>query len=266
MGHVSGSLRRVGKRILNLAGGLSFAAMVCAGATEPRVAELYLAEAPPLSQLGQAGNHGIVGEVTVKAASLAGYDLHLVSIPWSRAQLTVRSNRDYLIIPLSRTPDREASYTWIAPIATMDRAFFSLDQRVDTFDQARRTFKRIAVGRGSAQEQKLRDEGFSEEQIYPLKIGDNPAQMLLLGRVDAWFNGVPETLYIWPEVSDRPLRMSPALMVTDLYLACSKTCDERMVRRLKAAVEGMRRDGTIQRLLHAGATPGVYQGIYDIKH
>lgn len=218
------------------------------------VVEAYLTQAPPLSMVGEDGRQGIVGDVSVRAAALAGYELHLVALPWSRAQRTVQTGTDLLIIPLSRTPDREPNYTWIAPIISMDRAFFSLDKRVESFEQARTTYHRIAVGAGSAQEQKLRDQGFSRDQIYPLKIGENPAQMLLLGRVDAWFNGVPETRYIWPEVSDRPLLMSPPLMVTDLYLACSKRCAPAMVEGLRKAVETLRADGTIKRIANTYST------------
>jgi polar amino acid transport system substrate-binding protein len=99
----------------------------------------------------------------------------------------------------------------------------------------------------------LRDEGFSDEQIYPLKIGENPAQMLLLGRVDAWFNGVPESRYIWREVSDRPLLMSPVLMTADLYLACSRDCAEPIVKGLREAVATLRKDGTLERLMEVYA-------------
>ena len=220
-----------------------------AGSAPSRTLDLFLPDAPPLSMQGQPGQRGIVGEATVKAAAMAGYDLHLITLPWPRAQRTVEHGQDQLIIPLSRTLDREAKYTWIAPIMSMDRAFFSLENRVETFAQARKTYHRIAVGMGSAQERKLRDEGFSDEQIYPLKIGENPAQMLLLGRVDAWFNGVPESRYIWREVSDRPLLMSPVLMTSDLYLACSRDCAEPIVKRLREAVATLRKDGTLKRLM-----------------
>lgn len=220
-----------------------------ASAAPLRNVDLYLPDAPPLSRMGPVGQRGIVGEASIQATAMAGYSPRLITLPWSRAQLTVQAGTNQLIIPLSRTPERETHYTWIAPIMSMDRAFFTLSTPVETFEQARKAYRRIAVGRGSAQEQKLREEGFSDEQIYPLKIGENPAQMLLLGRVDAWFNGVPESRYIWQEVSDRPLQMGPPLMASDLYLACSKVCDETMVKGLRHAVERMRRDGTLERLI-----------------
>jgi polar amino acid transport system substrate-binding protein len=218
---------------------------------EPRTLDLYLADAPPLSMLEQNQLRGIVGEVTTKAAARAGYDLHPLAPPWPRTQHVVPDGEDLLIIPLSRTPEREAQYTWIAPVLTMDRAFFSLDKPVQTFEQARRTYTRIAVGMGSAQERKLRDEGFSDTQIYPLKIGENPARMLLLGRVDAWFNGIAESRYIWREVSDRSLSVSPSLMRSDMYLACSRHCDPAIVAAFAKAIGQLRKEGVIKRIADA---------------
>ncbi|MGR4041693.1 substrate-binding periplasmic protein [Pseudomonas sp. 910_21] len=250
MTHVSQTLRQRGALILTTLLALMVWVPSGSGAESPSL-DLYVVDAPPLSMLDQAGLHGIVGDATLEAATRAGYTLHFIEAPWARAQQNVRKGVDKLIIPLSRTPEREADYTWIAPIMTMDRAFFSLDKRVQSMQQARETFARIAVGRGSAQEQKLRTEGFSDTQIYPFEIGENPAQLLLMGRVDAWFNGIPETQAIWRNVSNRTLQVSPSLMKTDLYLACSKQCNAVFVRHLRAAVETLRKDGTLERIKDA---------------
>lgn len=250
MGRLTTTLYRTRTRLLPLLC-LAFAANLpgIASAAASKTLAVYFPEAPPLSVSGPDGANGIVGDVAIKAIKRAGFTPKLLPLPWNRAQRTVQKGDDLLIIPLSRTPDREAEYTWIAPVMTMDRAFFSLDKRVDNFEQARNTYARVAVGMGSAQEQKLREEGFSKEQIYPLKIGDNPAQLLLLGRVDAWFNGVPESRYIWPEVSSKTLLESPPLMTSDLYLACSKRCDPALVEDLRKAVDSLRADGTIARIV-----------------
>ena len=212
------------------------------------VIDFYFPEAPPLTMANQGDQHGIAGDVTLKAMEMAGYTANSLSPPWPRAQRDVSSGKDMLIAPLSRTQNRENSFTWIAPLLTMDRTFFSLDQRVESFEEAKKAFKLIAVGIGSAQEMRLREEGFAASQIYPLKIGDNPAQMLLKGRVDAWFNGVPESRYIWKQLSDRPLVMSRVLMTADIYLACSRDCDPQMVERLKKAVETLQAKGMADKI------------------
>ena len=210
--------------------------------------ELHIPDAPPLTFVNDPRGHGIVGDIAMQAIAKAGYTVTIRALPWARAQKHVSDERDHLIAPLSRIPIREDRFTWIASIMPMERAFFSLDRPVDSFAQARETYRKIGVGLGSAQEDILRSEGFSDDQIYPLTIGDNPAQMLLMGRIDAWFNGVPESRYIWPKVSRRQLLMSPVGSSADLYLACSKQCTPKMVKDLREAVEALRKDGTFERI------------------
>jgi len=215
---------------------------------EPPTIELHILDAPPLTFVDDPRGHGIVGDVAVAAMTRAGYPVKIHVLPWARAQKHVSESQGHLIAPLSRIPGREDRFTWIASIMPMERAFFSLDRQVDSFAQAKETFHKIGVGLGSAQQEILRTEGFSEEQIYPLAIGDNPAQMLLMGRIDAWFNGVPESRYIWPKVSKRKLLMSPVGSHADLYLACSKQCSAKMVEDLRNAVESLRKDGSVKRI------------------
>ncbi|MEH6348725.1 substrate-binding periplasmic protein [Pseudomonas sp. 3JA] len=215
---------------------------------ESPIIELHILDAPPLTFVNDPRGHGIVGDVAVAAMTKAGYAVKIHVLPWARAQKHVSEEHDHLITPLSRIPTREDRFTWIASIMPMERAFFSLERRVSSFAQAKETYRKIGVGLGSAQEDILRSEGFSDEQIYPLAIGDNPAQMLLMGRIDAWFNGVPESRYIWPKVSKRRLLMSSVGSSADLYLACSKQCSPKMVEDLREAVEALRADGTVKHI------------------
>ncbi len=215
---------------------------------EPRPIELHILDAPPLTFVNDPRGYGIVGDIAVQAMTKAGYAVHIRVLPWARAQKHVSEERDRLIAPLSRIPSREDRFTWIASVMPMDRAFFSLERQVSSFAEAKETYQKIGVGLGSAQEDILRAEGFRDDQIHRLTIGDNPAQMLLMGRIDAWFNGVPESRYIWPKVSKRKLLMSPVNSHADLYLACSKQCSAKMVEALRDAVEALREDGTIDRV------------------
>ncbi|WLG87695.1 ABC transporter substrate-binding protein [Pseudomonas cucumis] len=222
--------------------------MACHAGGEPSPLELYIPDAPPLTLVDSSQGHGIVGEVVLTAIANAGYIAHIHVLPWARSQKHVSEKQDILITPLSRTPEREDRFTWIASVMPMERAFFSIDRPVSSFEQAKKTYRVIGVGLGSAQEEILRAQGFSDEQIHPLTIGDNPAQMLLKGRLDAWFNGVPESQYIWPKMSERKLFMSPVMSRAELYLACSKQCSAQLVQDLRKAVETLRDDGTLARI------------------
>jgi polar amino acid transport system substrate-binding protein len=228
-----------------LSGSLLIAYNACGA---PLPLELYIPDAPPLTFVDGSIGHGMVGEAVLTAIANAGYVAHVHRLPWARAQKYVSEKQDLLIAPLSRTPEREDHFTWITSIMPMERAFFSLDRPVSSFAQAKKTYRVIGVGLGSAQEEILRAQGFSDEQIFPLTIGDNPAQMLLKGRIDAWFNGVPESQYIWPKMSERKLSMSPVMNSTELYLACSRLCSAQLVQDLRKAVEKLRDDGTLARI------------------
>jgi polar amino acid transport system substrate-binding protein len=214
--------------------------------------DLHIADAPPVTIVNDADGSGIVGDVALAAIARAGYKHQILTLPWARAQVLVSRGSNQLIIPLSRTPERESLYTWIASIIPMERAFFSLDKPVNSFAEARNRYQRIAVGAGTAQLEILRNQGFSEKQINILKLGESPVRMLELGRVDAWFTGVFEGLYEWPSsdissISSK-LQMSPVLYSADLYLACSLSCDADMVEKLRASVHSLRADGTIERV------------------
>ena len=211
---------------------------------------LHMAEAPPLTLNNSIGGHGMVGDVALAAISRASYQSHLHVAPWLRAQKRVVEGENQLIIPLSRTPERENLYTWIAPLMSMERAFFSFDNPVTDLAEARERYKRIAVGVGTPQLEFLKSQGFSGDQIVSIKLNDNPGRMVELGRVDAWFTGVLEGLYHWPDSREK-LRMSPVMFSTDIYLACSKLCDKVLVEELRQAVEALRREGVVQAIQNA---------------
>lgn len=217
--------------------------------------EIHIANAPPVTMTANEAGYGIVGDVALAAIALAGYKAQVQELPWPRSQLQVSSGKDQLIIPLSRTSEREDKFTWIAPIMPMERALFTLDAPVSSFVEAKKRYRAIAVGAGTAQLEILKQQGFSEKQIHVLKLGDSPLRMLQLGRIDAWFTGVPEGLYEWPESDMKSiagkLKMSPVLHSVDLYLACSIDCDASLVTRLRGAVNALRADGTIKKVTRA---------------
>jgi polar amino acid transport system substrate-binding protein len=210
---------------------------------------LYIANAPPLTQPFDESGKGMVGDVVLAALKRAGYGVQLKVEPWARAQVDVSRGTDLLIAPQSRIPQREAGFTWIAEIMPLERAFFTLDPPLSSFAEARRQYRKVAIARGTAQEQMLLDEGFSQEQIVDLQFGESPLRMLKLGRVDAWFTSIPEGLRQWPESERTLLQVGPTLASSGLYLACSKRCDETLVRRLRESIESLRREGELQRIL-----------------
>ncbi|HRE17016.1 MAG TPA: hypothetical protein PLW86_08090, partial [Rhodocyclaceae bacterium] len=76
---------------------------------------LYLMEVPPMT-MNEAERKGIVGDIALEAMKRSGIPSRLIVEPSNRAMQTVKQHDNLLIIPLARLKDREADYTWIAPI------------------------------------------------------------------------------------------------------------------------------------------------------
>lgn len=209
---------------------------------------LYMMEVPPLT-VNAADRKGPAGDIALEAIKRAGHACKLLVVPSNRAMVEVRQpdSRDLLIIPLARQKEREPLYTWIAPLAKVDRAFFSMTHRVQSFSEARATFHSIAVARGTAGLNILREQGFPDSQLVEVVDGIAASKMLIAGRVDAWY-GPLHQFKQWQRVTDPQSRvqMGAELGSTANYLACSKRCSPALVSRLAEEIEKMRKDGTIK--------------------
>lgn len=209
---------------------------------------LYMMEVPPIT-VNAGDHHGPAGDIALEAIRRAGYTPDLKVVPSNRAMMQVQlpDSRDVLIVPLARQAAREPHYTWIAPVARINRAFFSMTRRVQSFDEARSMFRRIAVARGTAGINILHEQGFPDTQLEEVVDGIAASKMLIIGRVDAWYG--PELQFKqWQRETDPQglVQKGATLGSTDNYLACSKACSPALAARLTEAVEKMRRDGTIK--------------------
>ena len=215
---------------------------------------LYLMDVPPYA-MDNPQQKGMLGDVTLEAARRAGLQPKIVVVPSPRALMEVPKLEDTLIIPLARLKDREPHYTWIAHIVDVERAFYTRDKKIDSFEQARTGLQAIGVSRGSAGYLILLEQGFSKEQLVEVNQGTSAPRMLMLGRIDAWYNPVLEAERLQAEIGRDRLVMGKPLGITGQYLACSKRCNPDLVNRLSRAVREMQKDGTLKKLIGAYLPP-----------
>lgn len=204
---------------------------------------LYVMNVPPYSLIG-GQRHGIVGDIALEALRRSGVRFRIVEAPNARALHDVPRLGNALIVPLARLNERESDFTWIAHILIVRRAFFTLDRKVSSFAEARSQFKLIGVERGSAAHTILISHGFPEDRLIDVALDAMAPKMLHAGRIDAWFGVLQAGT---PQDPDLVASAVPGAS-TEQYLACSKTCDPDLVRRLADAIRGMESDGTIGRI------------------
>jgi polar amino acid transport system substrate-binding protein len=224
------------------------AAMTPLPAMAAKEVTLYLMEVPPIA-VNLPDRKGIGGDIALEALRRAGYTVRLEVVPSIRAMAIVQdaTTRDTLILPLARQTAREPNYSWIAPIAKVNRAFFTLDRKIQSFDEARATLHNIGVARGTAGLNILHEQGFAPNQVYELVDGITASRMLLAGRIDAWYG--PELQFKeWLRTTDPQGRVKAGVSLgsTYNYLACSKTCDPAMRARLADEIDKMHKDGTVK--------------------
>ncbi len=218
-------------------------------ATMPGRITVMSVEAMPLSS-NNPHQPGLTLEITQEAAQRAGLTPEFQFMPWRRAQETVATGIDLLITPLTRTPEREERYRWIALLYKLERTLASLDKPVDSLAQALAEKRVIVVGAGTAQEQLLLNAGYPPDLILSAKVGEREIDLLVSGRAQAWLNSSPETVWRWREAkrAERLLLGRP-IQTDDVYLACSRHCTSAVIDALRQAIAAMAADGTTTRLL-----------------
>jgi polar amino acid transport system substrate-binding protein len=231
---------------LLMALGLVFLA---ANKVEAKTLEIYMVDQPPLAA-EKGDRRGFVADIAVAAVTKAGYEPKIVFIPWRRAQLMVEEGEDLLITPFARIPEREQKFTWIAKVYDLERSFASLDKPIDSLDDAKKVTGGILVAQGTSQEAFLLKNGFDKSQLQSQPAGMHETEMLASGRVQAWFNGTPYTVWQWKQSGAKSkLLIGKPVTSDEVYLACSKKCSKEVVQSVASAVEQMKKNGEIDKVI-----------------
>lgn len=208
---------------------------------------VYSIDAPPLTML-DAKQAGIVGDVVIEAFTRLGHQVLLQEVPWKRAQRITREGENIFIMPLALLPSREEHFTWVAYIMDLERSFATTKLRINDYQQAKKTLNKVGVGLGSAQAQILKNKNFLDSQIVELKIGPSTAKMLQLGRIDAWFNGTPESIWYWnQQFPEQPLIIGDPVVTNLLFLAASKNTDLKLVQQIAIQIQLLHDEGFVEK-------------------
>lgn len=227
-----------GRRVL--AGVAAMAALLAGGAAvaQPATLTLYVSEIPGQSDRSAAAP-GIGIELVQRAATAANLAIIVQFVPWVRATVEASRSETGLVLPLTRLPEREAGYTWIAPLYDLDLGFVALARRIDSLAAADGE-KLIGVWRGTSHETQLRQAGL----INLAAIADDHTllQLLLTDRISAWFGAFPEILEHWRRLPDdrrpagRVLTFGTPITRDTVWLAGGKTFPPALAQRLGAAI------------------------------
>jgi polar amino acid transport system substrate-binding protein len=200
-------------------------------------------ESPPYDMMVDGHIAGVSTEKVVEVMKRAGQPYTLDLLPWARAYQMALSQPDTCVFSTTRTPQREALFQWIGPIAYNTWMFYGLAERhfhLAQLDDARSL--RIGTYNADARDTFLRSKGFEVDAVNSDEL--NPRK-LLAGRIDLWATGPYEahTLLVTNAWTDRIVPVLTFQRV-ELYLACNPQVPGVVVDRLDRALTAIGKDGT----------------------
>ena len=229
-------------------------ALILPGLSQPAHAQapllLVTSDLPPMTMPGEPGQRGVLldlVEAMLKQADLAAQPEFF---PWARAMLLAAEKPRTLIVPLNRTPDREARFQWLVKLYAQRFAFITLagKPRVQSIEQARHL--RIAGLRGSSNLDRLQSQGIKLSRVYQSASVSDMHRALERGLVDALYGSELIHIDAWRRGGRDPALLQTGLTLesADVWLAAQGGITEAEQAKLQRAHETLLADGSVERL------------------
>jgi polar amino acid transport system substrate-binding protein len=220
-------------------------------AAGPRTITVLANESMPQSGLVEGQPAGmavdLLNAVTAQGGPAFRFDF---SRPWIRALRDIHARPDLAIIPLTRAPEREADFRWIAELFENDGRLLSLQRAapIRSMDEARDL--RVGVLRGSVFEPWLRQHGFSHLEAETDDTFN--ARKLKAGHIDAWAGSESVLRYLFASTGGDPaqLQRGPRLgRAPQIYIAGDRRFPEADARAIAEGVAKLRKSGRMAAIL-----------------
>lgn len=244
-------MRRRGRRLLLRAGLLVWAGLAGwpACAAGPAETAVFVGNIAPYAYPPEHGARGVMFELMHEMALRTGHSGTVQVVPLAREVESLRLNSDALGV-LTRLPEREAHYRWIAPLLRermllVTRAGSAAD--ISTVDAARPL--RVGVLLGGPAEASARRLGFQHIETTT-SVASN-IRKLAAGRLDALvvLGGIAAAEEAQPAGQALAWREGALLETVDIYLAGNPGFPAASAQAWQAALKAMRQDGSYQRIL-----------------
>ncbi|HRD92542.1 MAG TPA: transporter substrate-binding domain-containing protein [Accumulibacter sp.] len=208
----------------------------------------YTFQIPPVSVADTPGvEQGFVYEVVVEMAKRVGHTGLIEFMPWEAAQRIARTRPNIGILALTRSPERENQYRWLARIYTDDLVVVG-GAGIDVSSLDKVKDRPIGVLSGSGAEALLKERGFT--RIRPQHEEWLNARLIQQRRIDAWLAPRLMVIYAMHEVGANleALNFGEIVRKSEIYLAGSKDLPDAEAEKWAKALEEVKADGTYQRI------------------
>jgi polar amino acid transport system substrate-binding protein len=210
---------------------------------------------PPYNMASNGKNFAQESNITGIAADLvremykrAGISYSMtLRFPWDRIYKLALHNPNYGVFVTARLAIRESAFKWVGPLGPDDWVLLARGDspiNLESLEEARHM--KIGAYKGDAIAETLARKGL--EPVIALRDQDN-ARKLQNGDIDLWATGDPAGRYLAKLEGVTHLKTVLRFNSDVLYLAVNKQTPDEWVRRLQAALDGMRADGFVDQVM-----------------
>lgn len=200
----------------------------------------------------------VVRELLLQAGLSGAFEVY----PWARAFNIAKSTPNVLIYNMARTPEREADFMWIGPVARYKFGFVKLKSRHDIQLQQLADAKTFVVG--------TQREDFTAEWLAAQGFVDSGALQLQPDIMETWrmlVNGKIDLLIDDPHAVDDMLQrfhlrrdeIEFSMFIPELaqttWIAMAKNSDTELVQRLQQAYQHIVDSEAYRRVMAYPDTP-----------
>jgi polar amino acid transport system substrate-binding protein len=205
---------------------------------------------PPFTAEQGPDAPGALGTLVHEMALRLGEAPPIQFYPWTRALTLATSQPRTLILPLTRTPEREANYRWMVKLYRQQFVFIALRTSamdLDTLDTMKDL--RIAALRGSPNVLQLTNRQF--KRVSEANSVQDMARMLDRGMVDALYGGEAINLLVLGDygLARNALKVSKPLDYGDIWLAGSLDFTDADAAQWQNAMKQLVREGVVRKTL-----------------
>ena len=212
--------------------------------------QIVSGDLPPFAIESGPDHPGALASLVHDMALRLGTGPTIQFYPWTRALSMVGTQPRTLILPLTRTPERENNYRWIVKLYRQQFVFIALrgaSVNLNTIHTLREL--RIAVLRGSPNESQLLNRNF--QHVLPANSVLDMARMLERGMADAIYGGDAINLAVLADygIARAQLQVSKPLDYGEIWLGGSLDIPESEALLWHNAMKQLVREGVVRRTM-----------------
>lgn len=196
---------------------------------------------------------GLVVDIMNEVSKRSGLIFEYERLPWARALKEVQSTDNSLIIPITRTRERERYYNWISIMVKHQPriTYLSTNSDIDNGDKSVDSFKdkRVGIIKSSAIIPTLEKMGFTN--LYEGNTIQNIVKMLKTGRIDAMVDSTFVDSYMWSTLGHKNIQLLHGVDLGEskfIYVASGFDFPESISEHIQDIVEEIRADGTMEEI------------------